>query len=121
MSIAKELDALHTVARELRGATDRLRETIDATEAAIVWTGVGLTVWLAEPIVDEWQLGFAKVGGAWRLSARANPERVIALTSAPLPVRVAALCHFPQLIDQLTSEAVEALGKVQAINQSLTL
>lgn len=81
-----KLAALAGVAERLNSATDQLNESIEAVEDALQRAGVGVEVWLYEPLLRRdwtandaqdgyegsgwWELGFAKTQERWRIAAR---------------------------------------------------
>ncbi len=137
MPMRKTLDTLAETAAKLNSKTDELNQVISDVEHELQDAGLGMTLWLAHlldasaterryrPDDDEqrwpisvtqgWQLGFAKIDGQWRLSARyvrseetadsvdAFEERQpVPLLKAPRLVRVEAAPLLETLVTVLT-------------------
>lgn len=152
----EKLDRVSSLASKLNNATDDLNATIAKIEERL--KGIGLAVWV-DLTLDErntrahaddggdgyyvhttiaWDLGYAKVGDAWRIAAKrctgtattrdgaiddsvdrewSDDGEPVALVTAPRSVRVAAVKYLDDLLDKIAQQAERFIADVEAAKE----
>lgn len=121
MPLEEALANLDRAATELQLETEVLNAGIAAFNERLAKIGLGVTVWLATPLVfpperKEWSLGYARVsdGGKLALAARQGEADPMALIHAPRHVRVASVELLEDLVAALVARTQECADQVRA-------
>lgn len=118
-NVQQSLSTLATAAASLNVASDRLGVVVEGIEAELKKLNLGVSAWytLARGSDTEttWTrgIGYTKVGGKWCIALRETrdsppakyTEQVWPFKDAPRWLRLDAVGHIPQLLEELTERA----------------
>lgn len=112
------MQRLRRVSQELNNRRERVALEIKRFESQILETKVGVTVWLEQPVLNDFQVGLTKIGGKWHLAARKTgsgellPGDPMQLSHAPFKVRIEVLEHRDEIIQAI-------IGRAESMTESI--
>lgn len=131
-SLAERVQAsylqLSAVASDLNSVSDQLGKSIAEVDDALKKLNLGVSVWVTiegnedPPFYWREDLGYSKLDGKWGIALRTvkgnyaeDEERVEAwlFNDAPRPLRLSAISKLPELLKELSEEAVETTKKIK--------
>jgi hypothetical protein len=131
--VSSSFTQLTQAASSLNSVSDELGKSVAQIDFSLKNLNLGITVWVkiqdwegGEEEDHEWwleQVGYAKIGGKWGISIKRAegthryPERDRVeewlFNDAPRAMRLIAIDKIPELLDQMSSQAVVATQKIK--------
>jgi len=131
--VASYYTQLSTVAADLNAVSDELGKSIAEIDAALKKLNLGISTWVtihgddSSPYDDSFwnrDIGYAKVSSKWGISLRtvngqySDPDRAETeewlFNDAPRSLRLEAIDKIPELLEQLSKEAVKTTKNIRA-------
>ena len=132
--VASYYSQLSTVAADLNAVSDELGKSIAEIDAALKKLNLGITTWVTiresqEYFCDgsplwRWSIGYAKVDGKWGISlnkvegdlgnADESSDETWLFGDAPRSLRLEAIDKIPELLENLSNEAVKTTKDIRA-------
>lgn len=130
------LEQLSKIALSLNKASDRLNHAIGQLNEALRKLNLGISSWVSfyvheeGPLSDVHEIGYAKANGKWGIAIKKTLEDLnqpegyqVDVTEwqfceAPREMRIAAIPHLSQVIDQLSKNAEKT---TELINEKTTV
>jgi len=131
--VASYYKQLSTVATDLNAVSDELGKSIAEIDVALKKLNLGITTWVTIRGDDEYpyndlywsrDIGYAKVNSKWGISLRtidgqsSDPDRSKTeewlFNDAPRALRLEAIDKIPELLEELSKEAVKTTKNIRA-------
>lgn len=131
--VSSSFTQLAQAASSLNSVSDELGKSVAQIDFSLKNLNLGITVWVkirdwegGEEEDHEWwseEVGYAKIGGKWGISIKRaegthhDPERDRVeqwlFNDAPRAMRLIAIDKIPELLDQMSNQAVVAAQKIK--------
>jgi len=111
--IARNLHRIRAASYDLQVVGDRVNDALKTLERDLTGAGAAVKVNLALTDADirSWSIGWGKISSRWCLTATNESGMVVALLSAPLQVRLAAVSASEALVRMIAEQMEEIVSR----------